>query len=282
MDQKKSLMPSQKSMNGSSEDVKKDVVKDDKEATKKKPSGLVSKMIRGFQHGVGSGSSGSRRIIKNQTQNASQVADNSKSSSPEGDVSHQKALEAMLNRAIQSSRSVDNAGLRSPETQVNSLPEGLDRGDNGCEIIPAHNLHPFQGPHGNCKSRNGVKVFSCASATASFLSQNFNSVERFSVVIQHLTTVFKVHLDSCAIYYEPKGHTIAFNSNKSLYFNLRYFCSLHQNHVDGACYSYWYMTFAHELAHNLVSAHNKQHGAFTESIASLYLPDFVQLLSRII
>merc|ERR1711982_120449 len=108
-----------------------------------------------------------------------------------------------------------------------------------------------------------------------------NAVEKFSIVIEHIANVYKPHLRTLAIYYEPAGRTIAFNSNKSLYFNLRYFCSLHQNHVDAACYSYWYMTFAHELAHNLVTAHNKEHGSFTESIGALYLPDFAELLSRI-
>merc|ERR1712194_835026 len=117
------------------------------------------------------------------------------------------------------------------------MGQGLERGDGGCEVIPAQNLHPFKGPHGNYKSRNGVKVFSGASTAAPFLSQNFNAVEKFSIVIQHLATVFKLHLRTLAIYYEPNGRTIAFNSNKSLYFNLRYFCSLHLNQVDGACYS---------------------------------------------
>ena len=142
----------------------------------------------------------------------------------------------MLNQAVQSSRSIDNAGIRSPETLLKSLPQGLERGSDGCEVIPAQNIHPFKGPHGNY---------------------------------------------TVAIYHEPNGNTIAFNSNKALYFNLRFFCALHQNHVDSACYSYWYMTFAHELAHNLVSAHNKEHGSFTENIAALYLPDFVKLLSQI-
>ena len=187
----------------------------------------------------------------------------------------------MLNQAVQSSRSIDNAGIRLPETLLKSLPQGLERGSDGCEVIPAQNIHPFKGPHGNYKSRNGVKVFSAAGTAPSLLSQNFNAVERFSVVIHHLTDVFKLHLRTVAIYHEPNGNTIAFNSNKALYFNLRFFCALHQNHVDSACYSYWYMTFSHELAHNLVSAHNKEHGSFTENIAALYLPDFVKLLSQI-
>jgi len=73
--------------------------------------------------------------------------------------------------------------------------------------------------------------------------------------------------------------------------------------IDSACYSYWYITFAHELAvrkaewlslilvsfllkpflqqHNLVSGHNKEHGSYTENISALYLPEFSKLLARI-
>jgi len=253
--------------------------------TKKRSSGFMGKVLKGLHGGVGNVSkgvgSGTRQIKQNTLLPA---GDSNTPSSPERDASTQQSLEAMLNQAVQSSRSVDNAGIRSPETTITSLPQGLERGDNGCEVIPSQDIRPFKGPHGNFKSRNGIKVFtgtSDASDAAPFLAQNFNAVERFSVVIQHLATVFKLHLRTVAIYYQPNGHTIAFNSNKALYFNLRYFCNLHQDRVDSSCYSYWYMTFAHELAHNLVSAHNKEHGSFTESIASMYLPDFVKLLSQI-
>lgn len=252
-------------------------IKEDK-PTKKKSSGLMGKMLRGLHHGAGSGG---KRMTQNQTLKCNQPVDSNAPSSPEGDASNQQSLESMLNQAVQSSRSVDNAGVRSQETLLNHLPQGLERGSDGCEVIPAQNIQPFRGPHGNFKSRNGIKVFSGASTGPAFLSQNFNAVERFSVVIQHLATVYKLNLATVAIYYDSTGGTIAFNSARALYFNLRFFVALHQSHVDSACYSYWYMTFAHELAHNLVTAHNKEHGSFTESIAALYLPEFTKLLSQI-
>lgn len=175
--------------------------------------------------------------------------------------------------------------MRSPETLLNYLPQGLERGHDGCEVIPAQNIHAFKGPHGNYKSRNGIKVFSATSngrCSPVFLSDNFNAVEDFAVIIQRIASVFKLDLATVAIYYDPNGSTIAFNASKALYFNLRYFISLHRNKADvAACYSYWYLTFAHELAHNLVSAHNKEHGSFTESIAAMYLPEFAKLLSQV-
>lgn len=145
----------------------------------------------------------------------------------------------MLNQAVQSTRSVDHAGVRSPETLLNHLPQGLERGSDGCEVISAQNIQPFAGPHGNCKTRNGIKVFSGAKEAPAFLAQNFHAAERFAVVIEHIAAVYKLNLATVAIYYEPSGNTIAFNSNKALYFNLRFFCALHQSNVDSTCYSYW-------------------------------------------
>ena len=266
------------SANGQNNDTK-------AKSKKKKSSGLMKMMSKmglpGSHMGIGGGGKGHQACV-HETSRVGAPDTRNTPSSPERDASTQQSLESMLNQAVQSSRSVDHAGVRSQETLLNSLPQGLDRGEDGCEVIPAQNIQAFQGPHGNYKSRNGIKIFSTTTSSGSlFLSQNFHQVERFSIVIQNLAKVFKLNLSTVAIYYEPNGSTIAFNRSKALYFNLRFFVALHQNSVDTSCYSYWYMTLAHELAHNLVTAHNKEHGSFTESIAALYLPDFVRLLSQI-
>ena len=254
-------------------------VKPDK---RKKPS-LMSKMKgkMGLNHNHGSSGGGGKRHINGtptfSPNNA--AADSNTPSSPERDASTQQSLESMLQNAVHNCRSVDHAGVRSPETLMHNLPQGLD---DRCEVIAAQDIHPFQGPYGNCKTHNGIKVFAAnRDSGPAFLSKNFNAVERFSVVIQHIAIVYKLNLATVAIYYEPNGNTIAFNQSKALYFNVRFFAALHQHNVDSSCYSYWYLTFAHELAHNLVTAHNKEHGSFTESIAALYLPEFVKMLSQI-
>lgn len=247
----------------------------------KKKSGLMGKVLRGLNQTVGSGS---KRITHEHPNSFSHTAESNTPASPERDVTTQKSLETMLNQAVQASRSVDNSGVSSPETVLNHLPQGLERGTDGCEVIPAQNIHAFKGPHGNYKSRNGIKVFSATSngGCSHFLADNFDAVEDFAVIIQHIASVFNLNLVTVAIYYDPNGSTIAFNANKALYFNLRFFCALHRNRADvAACYSYWYLTFAHELAHNLVTAHNKEHGSFTESIAALYLPEFAKRLSQL-
>ena len=243
-------------MNGSNVDHEVDSKKDKRS---KKKSGLMGKMLKHMKpplhQGLGGGSGGGKRIMNETAQYSPQPPPSDAPKSPETDKFTQKAMEAKIEQAVQSSRSVDNAALRSPETLLNHLPQGLDRGEAGCDIMPAQNIQPFRGPHGDYKSRNGIKVFCGASADPAFLSQNFNAVERFSIVVQNLATVYKLHISTVAMYYDPSGNTIAFNSSGALYFNLRFFFALHQDRVDSACYSYWYITFAHELAHNLVTAH---------------------------
>lgn len=152
----------------------------------------------------------------------------------------------------------------------------------GCEVIPQQNIVPFPTTHGTNAAKNGIRVFNSRNASSTYLTHHFPDVEHFAVVIQHLSIVYNVPLSSVAIFYDPSGNTIAFNSSKALYFNIRFFVNLHAaSGVGASCYSYWYTVMAHELAHNLVTAHNKEHGKFTESIIALYLPGFVNLLSQL-
>lgn len=289
--------PTQSSLERSSVLAGKDRVASSKITQRKKP-GLMGKVLRGLpssllnNHNTGGGKMkplqvgdnaniAGQRIIQEQNDFSHTRAESKTPVSPERDASTQKSLENMLSQAVQASRAVDYAGVRSPQTILNHLPHGLDRGSDGCEVIPAQNIHPFVGPHRNGKTRNGIRVFVTMSSSPTFITENFSAVEDFAVTVQHLAAVFQLNLATVAIYYDSNGTTIAFNADKSLYFNLRYYCALHQNADIAGCYSYWYLTFAHELAHNLVTAHNKEHGSFTESIAALYLPQFAEMLSHL-
>ncbi len=194
-------------------------------------------------------------------------------------------LEQQLRQAVKTSTSVDSRGVNSTETLLTNIPEGLDRGST-CEVLPGHTLMPFSGPHRNGKARNGIRVFSARNdpKTAEFLHEQFHAVESFADVLQNLAVVFGVDLASIAIFHDFDGGAIAFNSNRSMYFNLRFFFTLH--YTRGArssrgCYSYWYVTFSHELAHHFVGNHNKEHGFYTECFTMTYLPKLMSLLELI-
>ena len=115
------------------------------------------------------------------------------------------------------------------------------------EVVPGQSLKAFAGPRGNGKTRNGIQVFSAKryDAAESFLAENEVSLAAFAEVVKSLCVeVFGLQLVSVAIYYEPGGSTIAFNSNRSYFLNFRFFHALHflqntQTHSE--CYSYWFV-----------------------------------------
>ncbi|KAL7463127.1 hypothetical protein ACHAXS_003508, partial [Conticribra weissflogii] len=263
--------------------------KEEIKAAKKKPSSsFMGKMLGSFRHQSHSAKpppSENKRVIHQHAGHAhNNGSDNNKPSSPENDAAHQKSLEQILQQSIESSRSVGGSGISSPETILKSLPQGIELGSDGCEVIPSQYIHPFVGPYGTRKSLNGIRVFAAAQDASSqvatqFLSENFDAVDLFADILENLCLVYRLNTSTVAVYYDPTGNTIAFNSNKSLYFNLRFFCALHRRNVDSACYSYWFTVMAHELAHNLCTAHNKEHGKYTESFVMLYLPGLTKLLS---
>jgi hypothetical protein len=72
------------------------------------------------------------------------------------------------------------------------------------------------------------------------------------------------------MYLDQSGSMKAFNKDGALFFNLRYFVQCHTNDPDLALSS-WYMTFCHELAHNVERGHNRAHGALVEILAEEHL-----------
>ncbi len=202
---------------------------------------------------------------------------------PEDDARLQNSMERMLEKKVQSSAQVDAKGLKTSESVI-SIPEGLDHG-NTCEVLPSQDIAPFVAKNGKSLSHNGIQLFYFRKDQSSknFMSLHFDAVESFAVVMERLCNVFGLRLSSIAIYHDPNGKAIAFNSGSALYFNLRYFYSLHYAnnvHRSRACYSYWYVVACHELAHNMEGPHNRTHAFYTESYVSLYLPKLMDIFEQ--
>jgi len=203
--------------------------------------------------------------------------------SPKDDAIAHNNMERMLQAKVQNSARVDAKGLKSPEEHI-SIPEGLDHG-NTCEVIPSQDILPFVGKHGKPESHNGIKLFYLRKDKSSkeYMHENYDAVESFAVVMERLSNVFGLQLTSIAIYHDPSGKAIAFNSGGALYFNVRYFYGLHYSknvHRSRACYSYWYVVACHELAHNMEGPHNRTHAFYTESYTSLYLPRLMAIFEQ--
>ena len=189
---------------------------------------------------------GQQHIPPSQT---GRTADDTTPVSPEADAFSHEKLNEMLASSLASSRGTAATGLNSAERHMTALPEGLSRGDDGCDVIPAQNLKIFG------RTTNSIKVFSSIKNgeedSETFLRGNIQTIKTFASVLETLCEVYRLNMQSVAIYYESCGNTIAFNSNKALYFNLRLFAHLHYNDggpLSSECYSYWFTTMAHELA----------------------------------
>jgi hypothetical protein len=199
---------------------------------------------------------------------------------PAEDARTQTSLEQMLQRSVHTSNRVTKNDIDAPETTLTSIPPDLDRGDT-CEVIPGHSLQPYI-----LKKPNGIQVFSSKEFPSSekFLQENDASLQCFGIILDRLCVgVFSLPLSSIAIYHDPAGVSIAFNRNRALHFNFRFFHGLHYltgKYNTSECYAYWFVTICHELAHHLVSGHTKEHGFYCENFNQLYLPKLILMLQN--
>jgi len=203
---------------------------------------------------------------------------------PAQDAQGHQNMEKVLQNAVKASNDVNPMGIKSSDVNL-SIPEGLDKGE-ACEAIPGQDLKPFLGINSKGVSHNGIKVFSNTKFPASqdFIANHIDAVESFAVVLERLCRVFELPLSTIAIFHDPTGGTIAFNANRALHFNLRFFFALHYSRngqSSQACYSYWFVTFCHELAHHMATGHTREHGFYTESYVSLYLPKMLMLMAQL-
>lgn len=90
------------------------------------------------------------------------------------------------------------------------------------------------------------------SSAQEFLRANAASLSSFALVLLDCAGVYGMKRECVHLFYDETGSTIAFNRNKALFFNYRYFQNLHlldvreKKRSDAAVY--WFVVMAHELA----------------------------------
>ncbi|KAF2182843.1 hypothetical protein K469DRAFT_711552 [Zopfia rhizophila CBS 207.26] len=94
-----------------------------------------------------------------------------------------------------------------------------------------------------------------------------------------LTSIFGVNPAAVNIFLDNKSNTVAFNLSGSLFFNLAWFLALHWSNwgtKEGRlrALDFWFLTYCHELAHNLVLDHNARHSWYQKQIAIEYSQPF--------
>lgn len=105
-----------------------------------------------------------------------------------------------------------------------------------------------------------IRIFISRTATENlnlsgpqFLSSSAPGLNLFTHVLMDCADIYLLDRKSLHIFYDDRGSIIAFNQNKSLFFNYRYFENLHLKQMEkgqtGDAVVYWFVVMAHELAY---------------------------------
>ncbi|KAK3378300.1 hypothetical protein B0H63DRAFT_399232 [Podospora didyma] len=190
----------------------------------------------------------------------------------DGRVTSPAVVQQNLLNAIKSTRAHDSTQLFSPPEQ-NEVKEQATY----CDAKPATNIN-FA-----AEAPGGMRVFVAKDLSVepmTFLSSNIGPIGHFETLLREIGGIYGLSTKSVHIFYDERGGTIAFNSNGSIFCNLRFFNQLHAANMRGAganeakveATTWWWVVIAHELAHNLVGPHNSEHSYYTESFIQQYFP----------
>ena len=193
------------------------------------------------------------------------VGQNSDTKQPKDDgrVTSPAVVQQNLLNAIQSTRAHDsNKMFSAPQTQE------IKEQATYCDSTPATNMN-FA-----AEAPGGMRIFvakDLGTEPHKFLSDNAHSIGQFERLLRDAGGVYGLDNKSMHIFYDEKGGTIAFNSNGSIFCNLRFFLQLHAASMKGAdagegrteATTWWWVVLAHELAHNLVKPHSSEHSYYT-------------------
>jgi hypothetical protein len=122
-----------------------------------------------------------------------------------------------------------------------------------------------------------VKVFLAQDISQPnfFLDAKRSILRRFVNIITVLGSLFGLPVTDLHIFFDQSSQHIAFNREGSLFFNLRFYEAWHDQDVEAGnkidAYAFWYFTFAHEIAHNLVQDHNAEHEFYFSATSQKYI-----------
>ncbi|GAO16947.1 hypothetical protein UVI_02054800 [Ustilaginoidea virens] len=152
-----------------------------------------------------------------------------------------------------------------------------------CDSTPAQNIALA------AEASNSIKVYvakTMHTAAADFLAANIGPINAFARLLVEVGGVYSLSPTVLHIFYDESGSTIAFNTGGSIFCNLRFFLQLHAAQVNSGAgraeaATWWWVVLAHELAHNLVSAHNSDHSYYTESFIQQYMSKMIAKVSEV-
>lgn len=160
-------------------------------------------------------------------------------------------LQQNLLSAISASQAYNSNTLSAPPS-ITDVKET----HSYCDSKPAQNITCV----GDTGTSPSVRIFLSNDLLAppysvtphKFLATNVGAVNAFASLLLECADIYKLERSSIHIFHDATGSTIAFNQNKALFFNYRYFESLHleavQRKEKAEGLVYWSVVMAHELA----------------------------------
>ncbi|KAL1602555.1 hypothetical protein SLS60_005971 [Paraconiothyrium brasiliense] len=185
-----------------------------------------------------------------------------------------------IQNAIKDCRPISQQNINTKHHQ--DPPTELDKGGY-CTDEQWENLHkafsiPYSGRH--------VDIFYGKDHSES-LSDIQSELNLFLPLIFSLASLFGANPAAVSIFLDKQSRTIAFNQNRALFFNLGWFMQMHAKEYGtpagrARALDSWFLTFCHELAHNLVSDHNARFIWYQSQIAIEYSQAFRGVLERFV
>lgn len=172
-------------------------------------------------------------------------------------------LQQNLVNAIQASRAHNSTTIVT-QPAVNVVKET----HSYCDARPGQNITYF------ADSSSGIKIFLSNSIVDrnKFMAENSSALNAFASILLDCASVFALARDTVHIFYDEIGSTVAFNKQRALFCNYRYFENLHLPDVQQGSRAdalvYWFVVLCHELAHNLVADHSADHSYYTYVLPS--------------
>ena len=173
---------------------------------------------------------------------------------------HQNLINAIKASRPHNSKNVVSAPVISDVKETNTF----------CDAKPGQNISFVSTVQPNMK----VFLSNTLENKDKFFAANESGFVHFAAVILQVARAIGVPQESLHIFHDEGSSTIAFNSKKALFFNYRYFDTLHspdvmQGRVADAVI-YWFVVCSHELAHNIIKDHSAAHSYYTESFIAQF------------
>nr|XP_031863300.1 uncharacterized protein CI109_001175 [Kwoniella shandongensis]KAA5530372.1 hypothetical protein CI109_001175 [Kwoniella shandongensis] len=186
-------------------------------------------------------------------------------------------IRATVQKAIDASRPETGTQINDSRQAVRDVSESQNQ---YCDTSAQADIVLAHIPNGP-----GLRIWCPRDVTdpAAYFQDKMDICQRFSIgILLPICRVFNLNPSVMNVFWDHEGPLIAFNRGGTVFCNARYYQAWH----DTACqqgqrneaFISWYFSIAHELAHNLESAHNSAHEFYFSSIAEEYLVRFTSVL----